>query len=138
MYLYVVNRAFTAPNGKLYSKDDQITDDVYKTIGDNQVFVNKIFSGTQAELDAEMKKNEIERTGASVTVEPGLPPVIQDGDHAARAPIVYSVSEAEAIAESEEYNLPDELPTQTERTEKAEQPEQITDTRKKENKKSNN
>ena len=55
MFIYVITRAFY--HGKtLCSKDQQIDEKLYNDLGENQAFVKKIFSGTQAELDALLHK----------------------------------------------------------------------------------
>ena len=62
MFIYTVKRAFRDDGNKLYEQGKEISKEIYDTLGDNQAFIKKIFSGTQAELDAILEKEAQEKT----------------------------------------------------------------------------
>lgn len=51
MYIYTVKRAFMTNSHIKYEIGQDISEKEYNELGENQLFVNKIWDGTQAELN---------------------------------------------------------------------------------------
>lgn len=69
MFIYTVIRAFRDQGNKEFLVGQEITEGVYNSLGENQVFIKKVFSGTQIELDEYLAKQNSEKEDLEYELE---------------------------------------------------------------------
>jgi hypothetical protein len=78
MFIYTVIRAFRDQVNKEFFAGQEITESVYNALGENQVFIKKVFSGTQIELDEYLAKQNAEKEDLELKLEADQKQLIVD------------------------------------------------------------